>query len=127
MATAAAVNLSSTPMPVLKAMLASHGCDTSGKKAELVERLKGKLVEVEIQQRASAIRTTVVSAASTSELDRVAAELRAWRANGPALVTRLGAALQGTELVLRPPGGAPSGDVAALRILDEARLLLLFT
>ena len=41
MATSATVNYHSTPMPVLKAVLASHGCDTSGKKAELVERLLG--------------------------------------------------------------------------------------
>ena len=56
-AMAADLHYGSMAMPVLKAVLASHGCDTSGKKEELIERLKGKLVEVEIQQRASAIRT----------------------------------------------------------------------
>ena len=71
------INYDSMSMSVLKIMLESHGCDTSGKKAVLVQRLSDKVVALERARRSTAVRTVVVSAASTSELDRASAEMRA--------------------------------------------------
>jgi hypothetical protein len=114
------VNYGSMSTPAIKAVLESHGCDTAGKKQVLVVRLAAKMDELARARTAVALRTVVVSAASTSELDRASAEMRAWHANGSALAQRLAAALSGTESVLQQSdGAAPAGSASA--ILAQAR------
>ena len=62
------INYNSMSMPVLEIMLESHGCDTSGKKAVLAQRLSDKVIELERARRSAAVRSVLVSTASTSEL-----------------------------------------------------------
>jgi hypothetical protein len=121
-----AVSYHSMSMAVLKVMLESHGCDTTGKKKVMEERLEAKMNELQTARRSTALRTQVVSAASTSELDRASAEIRAWHANGSALAKRLAVALDGTESVLQQQAASASaaGGGASAPILAQARCAL---
>ena len=118
-----AVSFGGLSIKMVKALLSSHGCLTTGNKDELVQRLDAKVAEIAHNARETELRgdkADSVSVSSTTALVDSVSAVVAWRDQLPAIIQRVESAIDGAKELLEGGSAAQAQAHSNGQLVKEA-------